>query len=534
MFGKTLEPITVKETLQKAQQARYKAESRFKLLIESMQDYAFFMLDLDGNIEIWNSGAENVHGYTSQEVIGTSLSKIYTQEDQNKNLPQRHIDLATKFSRFEEELWMARKDGRRFWARFVITSFRDESNELSSFAIMVQDLSKYKETENKLLQNERIARKIFEGIKDYAICTLDLEGRITSWNEGARRIKGYETNEVLGCHFSLFYLPEEIAIGKCAYEIEETIKTGRYEEEGWRLRKDGTSFWAHVVLSAIRNDANEVIGFTKVSRDMTDRKRAEDLLRLSFVDLEKKIDKRTNELVATNFKLQEAVKIRDEFLSIASHELKTPLTPLKLQTQIVSKKIIDGTFQKLGKDKLLKIMNVLETSVDRLSSLVENLLDVSRISRDEIEIRKQKLNLKTVFEELFDRYRSTIELSKTGVTLEIPCDVIGYFDLLRIEQVFLNLLTNALKYGEQRPVRVSLTLEDGKACLIFKDQGTGISEKHKEKIFERYEKIEDHRNVSGLGLGLYITKEIIVSHGGSITVESQLGKGSTFKVLLPL
>src|SRR5690606_26249471 len=136
-----------------------------------------------------------------------------------------------------------------------------------------------------------------------------------------------------------------------------------------------------------------------------------------------------------------------------------------------------------GKDKLLKIMNVLETSVDRLSSLVENLLDVSRISRDEIEIRKQKLNLKTVFEELFDRYRSTIELSKTGVTLEIPCDVIGYFDLLRIEQVFLNLLTNALKYGEQRPVRVSLTLEDGKACLIFKDQGTGISEKHKEKIF---------------------------------------------------
>src|SRR5690606_38962760 len=201
---------------------------------------------------------------------------------------------------------------------------------------------------------------------------------------------------------------------------------------------------------------------------MTDRKRAEYLLRLSFVDLEKKIDKRTNELVATNFKLQEAVKIRDEFLSIASHELKTPLTPLKLQTQIVSKKIIDGTFQKLGKDKLLKIMNVLETSVDRLSSLVENLLDVSRISRDEIEIRKQKLNLKTVFEELFDRYRSTIELSKAGVTLEIPCDVIGYFDLLRIEQVFLNLLTNALKYGEQRPVRVSLTLEDGKACLIFK------------------------------------------------------------------
>lgn len=532
MLDKTLLPF--KETIQKAHQAQYVAESRFKLLIESMSDYAFFMLDVNGHVESWNVGAQHVHGYYAHEIMGEFFSKFYTVEDTNKKLPHKHIDLAKKFNRFEEEIWMVRKDGRPFWGRFVISSFKDEHDQLIGFAVMIQDLSKYKESEERLRQSEEIARKVFDGIREYAVYTLDLEGNITSWNEGARRIKGYESKEAIGQHFSIFYPQEEVAIGKCQYELEEAIKTGRYEEDGWRVRKDGTSFWANVVLSAIRNDNNEVIGFTKVTRDMTDRKRAEDLLKMSFKDLEKKIDKRTNELMTMNFKLQEAVKIRDEFLSIASHELKTPLTPLKLQTQMISKKILKGTFHNTDEKKLLKVMTVLETSVDRLSSLVENLLDVSRINLDRMVLHKETLNLKTVFEDLFDRYQSTIALSKTDVSLIIESDVTGEFDRLRIEQVFLNLLVNSLKYGEQKPVRIHLKQEGNVVYLSFHDNGTGIPKNQIDKIFERYEKIDAHKNVSGLGLGLYITKEIVMSHGGSITVDSEVGRGTTFKVILPV
>jgi signal transduction histidine kinase len=201
---------------------------------------------------------------------------------------------------------------------------------------------------------------------------------------------------------------------------------------------------------------------------------------------------------------------------------------------MISKKILKGTFHNTDEKKLLKVMTVLETSVDRLSSLVENLLDVSRINLDRMVLHKETLNLKTVFEDLFDRYQSTIALSKTDVSLIIESDVTGEFDRLRIEQVFLNLLVNSLKYGEQKPVRIHLKQEGNVVYLSFHDNGTGIPKNQIDKIFERYEKIDAHKNVSGLGLGLYITKEIVMSHGGSITVDSEVGRGTTFKVILPV
>src|SRR5690606_14305707 len=311
-----------------------------------------------------------------------------------------------------------------------------------------------------------------------------------------KRIKGYESHEVLGKNFSIFYLHEDITTGKCSYELEEALTTGRYEEEGWRRRKDGTFFWASVVLSVIRNEKFEPIGFTKITRDMTDRKRAEDLLKMSFSDLEKKIDKRTNELITTNLKLQEAIKIRDEFLSVASHELKTPLTPLKLQTQMISKSIKSGLFKNYDEKKLQKIIGVFEMSINRLSSLVDNLLDVSRLSHKEIILQKEEMNLKTFFEQVMEHYRSAIDLSKSEVRLLAPEDVVDLFDSLRIEQVFSNLLTNALKYGDQKPITITLKKINDQAVLTFQDQGIGIPEDYKSKIFDRYEKIEDHRNIS--------------------------------------
>ena len=531
VYGKNPTPhaYSVEET----QKVQFEVDSKFQQMMSSMSDYAFFTLNGYGKVESWNKGAQNVHGYSDDEVLGEFFSKFYSEEDIEKNLPQKHLELANRFSGFEEERWMLRKDGKRFWAKFNIASFRNE-NSVSGYGIMIHDLTKYKENEDKVRQSEEVFRRIFDGIKDYAIFTLDLNGNVTSWNEGAKRIKGYESHEVLGKNFSIFYLHEDITTGKCSYELEEALTTGRYEEEGWRRRKDGTFFWASVVLSVIRNEKFEPIGFTKITRDMTDRKRAEDLLKMSFSDLEKKIDKRTNELITTNLKLQEAIKIRDEFLSVASHELKTPLTPLKLQTQMISKSIKSGLFKNYDEKKLQKIIGVFEMSINRLSSLVDNLLDVSRLSHKEIILQKEEMNLKTFFEQVMEHYRSAIDLSKSEVRLLAPEDVVGLFDSLRIEQVFSNLLTNALKYGDQKPITITLKKINDQAVLTFQDQGIGIPEVYKSKIFDRYEKIEDHRNISGLGLGLYIIKEIVVAHGGKIDVESEVGKGTSFEVVLPL
>lgn len=527
------------ETILRASQgapltAKLDAETRLNLLIESATDYGFILLDTEGNVEGYNPHTNSAQSFSQEDIIGSHLSQFYLSVDIENKVPQKHLERAKEFGRIEEDIAMVRKDGSSFFTKVIITSLKNDLGFLIGFSLIIRDQSKFKEIAERLHYGEALAsHKIFDGIKDYAVFTLDLEGVIQSWNEGARRIHGFESKEVIGKHFSII-LPVESPLDKSKYEIEETLNTGRYVEEGWRTRKDGSLFWANIVISTVKNNDHKIIGFIKVTRDMTDRKRSEDLLKMAYKDLEKKIDQRTNELMTSNIKLQEAIQIRDEFLSIASHELKTPLTPLKMQTQIIRKRVNEGTFKDLDDTKIHKIINVLESSVNRLTDLIENLLDVSRINLERMVIRKEEINLKIVFERLFERYKSSIEMNKTKVYLSIEEDIVGHFDELRIEQVFLNLLMNALKYGEQKPIEINVKKVDYCVLIEFRDQGTGIAEDYHQKIFQRYERLDIHKNVSGLGLGLYITKEIIEAHEGSITVESQLGKGSIFRIQLPL
>lgn len=508
-------------------------EARLKLLMESATDDGLILLDVNGCVESHNVNAAKMQGYLNEEIVGKHFSILYMLTDVRKDIPRKHLELARKYGRVEEDIHLVKKGGEYFLAKIIITTLKDDFKNVIGFSLIIRDQTKYKEIENKLRHGEALARKVFDAIKDYGVLILDLDGKVMSWNEGARSITGYEAQEVIGRHFSIL-LPAESSQDKSRYEICETLNTGRYVEDGWRTRKDGSRFWANVLISTIKDDNQVVIGFTKVMRDMTDRKRAEDLFKMAYSDLERKIDQRTNELMTANVKLQEAIKTRDEFLNIASHELKTPLTPLKLQTQIIKKRVKDGTFKDLNDAQLSRIMDVLEVSVNRINALVENLLDVSRISLERMNISKERINLSKVFKDLFERYQSTIALNKTEVKLNIEDEIIGDFDLLRIEQVFLNLLMNSLKYGEQRPVEIRVYKGEEFAYIEFIDQGTGISESSINKIFTRYERLDVHKNVSGLGLGLYITKEIVESHGGTISVESEESKGSVFKVSLPL
>ncbi|HEX6367289.1 MAG TPA: PAS domain-containing sensor histidine kinase [Longimicrobium sp.] len=268
----------------------------FRLLVESVRDYAIFMLDPEGYIRSWNTGARHIKGYTADEIIGQHFSIFYTADALERRHPWYELEVAKREGRFEEEGWRLRKDGSRFWANVVITAVRDETGRLIGFAKVTRDL-----TERQWLRadQERL-QLLVDTVQDYAIFLLDADGHILTWNRGAERIKGYTPRQVIGRHFSLFYTPDAQARKHPEYELEVAAREGRYEEEGWRVRADGGQFWANVVITALRNPAGQLVGFAKITRDLTARKAAEESLRENEERLTRIVASATDAIVSTD------------------------------------------------------------------------------------------------------------------------------------------------------------------------------------------------------------------------------------------
>jgi PAS domain S-box-containing protein len=250
----------------------------YRLLVQGVLDYGIFMLDPAGVITSWNAGAERIKGYREEEILGRHFSIFYPSEDIAAGKPARELEEAIRDGRMEDEGWRLRKDGTRFWANVVITALFDDTGQLRGFGKVTRDTTDRRAAEEALRESEERFRLLVHGVLDYGIFMLDPAGVITSWNAGAERIKGYREEEILGRHFSIFYPSEDIAAGKPARELEEAIRDGRMEDEGWRLRKDGTRFWANVVITALFDDTGQLRGFGKVTRDMTERRAAEQAL----------------------------------------------------------------------------------------------------------------------------------------------------------------------------------------------------------------------------------------------------------------
>jgi PAS domain S-box-containing protein len=263
------------ELFQDKQRARREAE-QLRLLVQGTADYAIFMLDLEGHVVTWNSGAERLKGYQAEEIVGQHFSRFYPPDAIERGWPEHELKVARAEGRFEDEGWRLRKDGSRFWANVVLTLLRDEQGNLRGFSKVTRDLSARKQAEEALRRSEERFRLLVEGARDYAIFLLDPQGHVASWNPGAERIKGYRAEEIIGQHFSRFYPQEVIDRGWPAHELTVAQAEGRFEDEGWRVRKDGSQFWANVVITALRDEAGNLRGFSKITRDMTDRKNAEE------------------------------------------------------------------------------------------------------------------------------------------------------------------------------------------------------------------------------------------------------------------
>ncbi|MGE3260155.1 MAG: PAS domain S-box protein [Bacteriovoracia bacterium] len=506
----------------------------FRLLVDAVEDYAIFALDTKGVILTWNLGAQRLKGYLPHEVIGRHFSVFYPKEDIDRRHPEFELKEATEKGKYEEEGWRVRKDGKLFWANVVITALKNEAGVLLGFGKVTRDLTAKKNAEAKLRESEERFRLMVEGISDYAIFMLDPKGNVATWNKGAERNKGYSESEILGEHFSKFYPQEDLDVGKPGFELREAIKSGRFADEGWRIKKDGSRFWANVIITPVYDKNNTLLGFSKITRDLTERKKAEDALRNANAQLEVRVAERTTELSAAMHRAEEAVKARDQFFSIASHELKTPLTSLKLQAQMRKRHLAKGDYSDFAPAKLPKLCEDDEKQVNRLAFLVDNMLDISRLTSDNFRLTFSEINLAEFFEELVRRLGPSLKETGTEVFVHSAANLHGVWDRHRLEQVFTNLLSNAAKYASGKPVDITFSTEDKTATISVRDHGEGIPAAAQLRIFEPFERVNAKSDIVGLGLGLYIVKQIVDAHGGSITVKSAPGEGAEFIVILPI
>jgi PAS domain S-box-containing protein len=259
------------------ERGRYDSERSFRLLVEAVTDYAICMLDLEGRVTNWNAGASRIKGYRAKEIIGKHFSVFYTDEDRATGLPQKALETARKEKHFLTEGWRVRKDGSRFFASVVIDPIF-EKRKLIGYAKITRDITERQTALSNLLKSEGQFKTLVGGVTDYALYMLDPEGHVSNWNVGGERIKGYSASEIVGQHFSRFYTPADQAAGKPARALKIAVETGHYVEDGWRVRKDGSFFWASVVIDPIRNEAGKLVGFAKITRDITERKEAQEKL----------------------------------------------------------------------------------------------------------------------------------------------------------------------------------------------------------------------------------------------------------------
>lgn len=382
-----------------------------------------------------------------------------------------------------------------------------------------------KAAEADLADANEIFSLLVDAVEDYAIFALDPGGNILTWNAGGKRLKGYSADEIIGKHFSIFYTQPDVERQHPQEELEIATREGKYEEEGWRVRKDGSRFWANVVITALRDQNGNLHGFGKVTRDLTERRQAS-------LALEEKVKERTRDLSEAKSRLEQAIVARDRFFSMASHELKTPLSSLKMQAQLRKRNVLRKNFSDFAPERLLALCEDDERQVNRLAILVENMLDISKLTAGAYRLDYEKVNLKSLIEEVVDLLKPNLDDGQNECRIECSSEIEGEWDRTRIGQVLTNLISNCAKYAPGSPITIAADDEKDQVQISLKDQGPGIPEDKHSKIFEPFERVHVDA-ASGLGLGLYIVNQIVESHGGSIALISRRGQGTEFRIVLP-
>jgi PAS domain S-box-containing protein len=498
-------------------QGRYEtsltAEGRYRLLVEGISDYAIYLLSPGGTVTSWNKGAELFKGYSAQEIVGRNFSEFYTPEDRAAGLPARALEAAARDGKFESEGWRVRKDGRRFWAYVIIDPIRTSSGKLIGFAKITRDLTERRAAEESLRASQEQFRLLVQGVTDYAIYMLSISGEISSWNSGAERIKGYTTDEVLGTNFSRFYTDADRAAGEPARALAVATKEGRFENEGQRVRKDGTVFWASIVLDALHSPDGTLIGFAKITRDITAQ-------RESRMALE--------EARETLFQAQKMDAI-GQLTGGVAHDFNNLLMVIKGSLELLRKRISQDP-------RAMHLLENAQQGTSRGIALTRRMLAFAR--RQELKVGSVDIPaLVAGMADLLTRsLDSTVELE-----LHFPLKLAAVLtDPNQLELALLNLVVNArdaMPFGGRIVISAKRAqLKDAPlarqyVCLSVTDSGEGMDA---ETLARAVEPFFTTKGVGkGTGLGLPMVHGVAQQSGGRLVLKSEKGRGTIAEIWLP-
>jgi len=488
--------------------------SKFEMLVQSITDYAIFMLDGEGRVTSWNAGARRFKGYEPDEIIGEHFSRFYTPEEREQQVPRVALETAEREGRFEAEGWRVRKDGSRFWANVVIDPIRDPAGRLVGFAKVTRDLTGKKAAEEELRASEERFRLLVQSVTDYAIYMLDPEGRVSSWNAGAERFKGYSADEIMGEHFSRFYTEEDREAGIPRIALETACNEGRFEAEGWRVRKDGSRFWATVIIDPIRNETGELIGFAKVTRDLSEKRAIEEQLRQS--------------------QKMEAV---GQLTGGLAHDFNNLLTGISGSLEMMQIRIAQGRTAEFD-----RYLIAAQGAVKRAAALTHRLLAFSR--RQTLDPKPTNAN--RLLRSLEELVRRTVG---PGIDVEVV-EASGLWTTLvdtnQLENAVLNLCVNARdampdggrltieaanKWLDERAARKHDLPVGQYVSICVTDTGIGMTPDVISKAFDPF--FTTKPIGEGTGLGLSMVYGFARQSGGQVRIYSEIGQGTTMCIYLP-
>ena len=554
-----------KEFGNKHSPAQQNTQALYHRMLDEVRDYAIMLLDPEGHIREWNKGAEILNGYSASEIAGKKFDLFYTQADKESGLPNHLMKLASMQGSVSHEGWRVRKNGTKFWGSAVITAMHDDKGNLIGFSKVTRDLTDRKETEDNLrrytkelqaaneeleasneeleaaneelgVMNEELRRseeryhKMVAEVQDYAIILLDRDGNIEDWNAGAEYIKGYTADEIIGRNFRIFYTKEDREAKLPETLIGIAVRKGRAHHEGWRVRKDGTKFWGSITITALHGHHGNIIGFSKVTRDLTERKLADDAIK-----------KKNEELLEVNKELAVMNKELSSFAYISSHDLQEPLR--KIQT--FSTRIMELEEKNIS-HKGLDYFNRIVAAAQRMRLLIDDLLTYSRANNAERKFETADLN--QILGDVLSDLDTVIE-EKKGVIECTPLPVVRVIPF-QFHQLLFNLLMNALKFTKPgKPpyilIRSSIvsaervpSLPNPAASTYYHisvaDNGIGFPPEQSDRIFEVFQRLHGREEYKGTGIGLAICKKIVENHGGVIRAEGKPDEGATFHIYLPV
>jgi PAS domain S-box-containing protein len=483
-----------------------RGEEVFALLVDAVQDYAVFMLDPNGQVSTWNAGAARVKGYARDEIIGKHFSIFYPPEVVRSGWPQQELQLAKERGMLEDESWRVRKDGSRFWANVVITSLRDADGRHRGFSKVTRDLSERKRHEEQLEESRKHFQVLAEAVKDHAIVMLDSQGHVKSWNAGGAAIHGHAAEHILGKHVSAFFTASDVRAGLPMQVLATATRDGRAESQGWRVRQDGSMFWAHVVVTPMVQASGELSGFAQVTRDLTEHKRLAEV--------------------------ESSSQRMKEFLAMLAHELRNPLAPMRNAVSVMQ-------LQQLDHPSLQNSRDVIDRQLTHLTRLVDDLLDIGRISTGKVLLKKSPVSYRELVSLSIEAARPLIEVREHTLSVTLPEPGIQVLaDKTRLVQVLQNLLTNAAKYTDAGgQIGVAVRVEGGSVVTDIVDNGRGVSPEALESIFDPFVQANPATTAgeSGLGIGLTLARSLAEMHGGTVSASSGgLGQGMTFTLRMPM